>query len=116
MPVDKKETLDKTLKFRLSASEFEEIKLLSKAAGKPISAYLRLCALNKNFHSSIPSRVVSTVDSQAAFEIRKIGALIKSRYPKDDKSWTNEEKRQYWMALNELLAISRTLEGDKDVS
>lgn len=116
MPVDKKETLDVTLKFRLSKSEHAEIKVRAKASNIPVSAYLRLCALKQPGQTLVTSHTVSAVDSQAAFEIRRVGALIKSRYPKDDKSWTNDEKRQYWLAMNELLAISRTLEGNKDVS
>lgn len=116
MANDKKEILDDTLKFRLSKAEHAEIKVRAKAANMPISAYLRFCALQQPGQILVASNPVSAIDSQAAFEIRRIGALIKSRYPKDDKSWTNEEKRQYWIAMNELLTISRMLSGEKDVS
>lgn len=97
---------NQTFKLRISELDKQRLKERADAAGVSSSAFL-INAISEN-------PIVIPGDPKAAYELRRAGALMKSRYPSLAK-WTMEEKRQYWAALNELLSIARKIEGNKDV-
>lgn len=107
-----KTILDKTIKFRLSKDELEELKLRAKNAMMPVSEYIRTSALHNSVIKTIP-KAASPNLNPASFELRKIGAMMKSLYPKES-NWTNEEKRKYWASMKELLSLARKIEGEVD--
>jgi hypothetical protein len=59
---------------------------------------------------------VRSLDSDAAYELRRIGAMLKHLYPKD-ANWSNDEKRRYWHAMDTLLGYaSQIVPQSKDLS
>lgn len=59
---------------------------------------------------------VRALDSDAAYELRRIGAMLKHLYPKG-ANWSNDEKRRYWHAMDTLLGYaSQIVPQSKDIS
>ena len=46
----------------------------------------------------------------AVLELRKIGAMLRGLYPKQDAGWSNAEKRRYWNAMETLLQKAYAIE------
>ncbi|MHB1954476.1 MAG: plasmid mobilization protein [Sulfobacillus sp.] len=67
-----------------------------------LSDYLRWIALGH--------RVCSVVDLQMVGELRRLGALLKHRYPQA-AYWTPEEKRRYWAGYEQLMDLAVRLEA-----
>ncbi|MHB1942552.1 MAG: plasmid mobilization protein [Acidiferrobacteraceae bacterium] len=55
-------------------------------------------------------RVRSVVDLQMVGELRRLGALLKHRYPQA-AYWTTEEKRRYWAGYEALMVLAVRLEA-----
>ncbi|MHB1587399.1 MAG: plasmid mobilization protein [Acidiferrobacteraceae bacterium] len=70
-----------------------------------LSDYLRRIALGHRVHS--------VVDVQMVGELRRLGALLKHRYPQA-AYWTPEEKRRYWAGYEALMALAVRLEAAID--
>ena len=51
---------------------------------------------------------VRAIDSDAAFELRRLGSMLKHLYPKD-ANWSNEEKRRYWQSMEVILGYAEQL-------
>ena len=94
--------------FRCTRAEIDAINAHAAQAGMRPGVFVRDLAL-----SGGKLRIVSRVDESAVFELRRLGAMLKSLYPKD-ANWTNEEKRHYWSAMKSVLEHADRLTGGKD--
>lgn len=101
---------DRFYHFRASADEIEKIEQNARAVGMRANAYVRSLAL-----SGGQLRIKNRVDESAVFELRRLGALLKSQYPKES-NWTNEEKRKYWAGMQAVLEhAARLADGSEHV-
>jgi hypothetical protein len=99
---------DRYFHFRASTPEIDTINRNATQAGMRAGPYARDLAISGgNLH------IVSRVDESAVFELRRLGAMLKSLYPKNS-NWTNEEKRTHWAAMQAVLAHARKLSGEDD--
>jgi hypothetical protein len=94
--------------FRCTRSEIDAINAHAAHAGMRPGVFVRDLAL-----SGGKLRIVSRVDESAVFELRRLGAMLKSLYPKES-NWTNEEKRHYWSVMKSVLEHADRLAGGKD--
>lgn len=94
------------MKVRVSEAERDAIHKRARDLGLTVSDFLRQACLNGSI-------TVRALDSDAAFELRRLGAMLKSLYPKD-ANWTNDEKRRYWAAMQALLGYAERLVPPKD--
>ncbi|SCC94659.1 putative Mobilization protein MobB [Thiomonas sp. X19] len=99
---------DRFFHFRASTPEIDAINRHAAQAGMRPGVFVRDLAL-----SGGNLRLVSRVDASAVFELRRLGAMLKSLYPKES-NWTNEEKRAHWAAMKTVLAHARKLSGEDD--
>jgi len=90
----------KWIRLRASEDEFDAIYSRAEKLGLTVSDFIR--------QATTGVVQVRVIDSEAAFELRRIGAMLKSMYPKD-ANWTAEEKRRYWQALETLLGYAEKL-------
>ena len=91
--------------FRCTRAEIETINSNATQAGMRPGVFVRDLAL-----SGGKLRIVSRVDESAVFELRRLGAMLKSLYPKES-NWTNEEKRHHWAAMTAVLEHADRLAG-----
>lgn len=103
----------KMVKFRATPEEVAALKKLADASGMPVGRYLREKGLGGSI--KVTDKVVST-SSAEAFELRRLGAMLKALYPKES-NWTADEKRQWWGQMNLLIGIAQKIEanGEADV-
>lgn len=94
--------------FRCTRAEIDAINAHAAQAGMRPGVFVRDLAL-----SGGKLRIVSRVDEGAVFELRRLGAMLKSLYPKN-ANWTGEEKRHYWSAMKSVLEHADRLAGGKD--
>ncbi|MBN8744556.1 MAG: hypothetical protein J0I24_09635 [Thiomonas arsenitoxydans] len=92
--------------FRCTRAEIDAINAHAAQAGMRPGVFVRDLAL-----SGGKLRIVSRVDESAVFELRRLGAMLKSLYPKES-NWTNEEKRRHWSAMQAVLEHADRLAGD----
>ncbi|MEJ2631879.1 MAG: hypothetical protein P8011_05525 [Acidihalobacter sp.] len=84
------------------AESIEDVKQKAKAAGLPVAEFVRRAIDGR--------RTASVVDRQMVGELRRLGALLKHRYPKDS-NWSLEEKREYWAQMERITALAGELEA-----
>ena len=92
----------RVIKVYVDAAGYQHIADNAAKANRFLSDYLRRIALGH--------RVRSVVDRQMVGELRRLGALLKHRYPQA-AHWTTEEKRRYWAAHEQLMALAVRLEA-----
>ena len=92
--------------FRCTRAEIDTINGHAAQAGMRPGVFVRDLAL-----SGGKLRIVSRVDESAVFELRRLGAMLKSLYPKES-NWTNDEKRRHWDAMKAVLEHADKLAGD----
>jgi hypothetical protein len=105
-------TRDVFLKFRVTADEQVVIKARAQLAAKPVSTFIRDLALGSSLiQAAAMQRVAAARElNPAVLELRKIGAMMRGLYPKQDASWSNEDKRRYWNAMETLLQKAYAIE------
>jgi len=88
-------------KVRWTVDEYAEVALRAEKVGMTVSGYIRHVALGK--------KLVPLVDLMWIGELRRIGGLLRHRYPQVQSSpnWTAQEKEKYWQARDELLEFAR---------
>ncbi len=91
----------RVIKVYVDEAGYRHIAENAASANRFLSDYLRRLALGH--------RVRSVVDRQMVGELRRVGALLKHRYPQA-AHWTTEEKRRYWAGYEQLMALAVTLE------
>lgn len=92
--------------FRCTRAEIDAIHRNAAQAGMRPGVFVRDLALSGGKLS-----IVSRVDENAVFELRRLGAMLKGLYPKT-ANWTNEEKRRHWAAMKAVLEHADKLAGD----
>ena len=92
----------RVIKVYVDEAGYQRIAGNAAKANRFLSDYLRRIALGH--------RVRSVVDLQMVGELRRLGALLKHRYPQASY-WTPEEKRRYWAAQEQLMALAVRLEA-----
>jgi hypothetical protein len=99
------------LKFRVTQEELDLFDQKAKELGVTVSQLIREATL-------FGSVKVSIAKSEAGFEFRRLGALLKHLYPARDERWTSEEKKQWWALIQDLRGKADRLEivanGAKD--
>ena len=97
---------------RLSTDELAAIKARAQSADKPVSAFLRDLALGSPLIQAAAMQKIAAARelNPAVLELRKIGAMLRGLYPKNDVSWSNAEKRRYWNAMQTLLQTAYAIE------
>jgi hypothetical protein len=92
------------LKLRVTPDEAELFNQRAQTLGVSVSQLIRDTALN--------GPVSVTVDkSQAGFEFRRTGALLKHLYPARDQRWTVDDKKQWWALVQNLRDRADKLES-----
>lgn len=105
------QTRIKRFELRLTESEFNAIKKNATSTGKTIANFIREATIQD---AVVVQRVeAKKSNNEIAFELRKIGAMMRGFYPKNDLSWTNEDKRRYWEAMETLLQRAYAIEKGK---
>ena len=92
----------RVIKVYVDEAGYQHIAENAAKANRFLSDYLRRIALGHRVHS--------VVDTQMVGELRRLGALLKHRYPQA-AYWTTEEKRRYWAGYEQLMALAVTLEA-----
>jgi len=107
-----KATRDVFLKIRVTADEQVFIKVRAQSADKPVSAFLRDLALGSPIIQAAAMQKITAARelNPAVLELRKIGAMMRGLYPKNDAGWSNAEKRRYWNAMQTLLQTAYAIE------
>ncbi|MHB1528018.1 MAG: plasmid mobilization protein [Acidiferrobacteraceae bacterium] len=95
----------RVIKVYVDEAGYQHIAGNAASANQFLSDYLRRIALGH--------RVRSVVDLQMVGELRRLGALLKHRYPQA-AYWTTEEKRRYWAGYEQLMALAVALEAAID--
>lgn len=88
------------VKVRVNQREREAFARRARELGISVSDLIRQAAFG--------TVTVRALDSDAAFELRRIGAMLKSLYPKNS-NWSADEKRRYWKAMESLLGFAEQL-------
>jgi|GEM_PF-4689740 len=87
-------------KVRWTVDEYAELVERAEKVGMTVSSYIRHVALGK--------KLVPLVDLMWISELRRIGGLLRHRYPqvKASPNWTAQEKEKYWQTREELLEFA----------
>lgn len=88
------------IKLRTTPAEREAIVGRARDLGLTVSDLIR--------QATTGTVTVRALDSDAAFELRRLGAMLKSLYPKN-ANWSNDEKRRYWSAMQTILGYAEEL-------
>ncbi|MHB1528586.1 MAG: plasmid mobilization protein [Acidiferrobacteraceae bacterium] len=91
---------DPWISFRCNPTCQAQIRAKADQAGLTVSEFIRRVVQNR----AIPA----IADQELVGQLKRVGALLKHRYPKDS-NWTTEEKRRYWVAYEELMALAGKL-------
>jgi len=91
----------KRIGIRCSEDEYGAIMNKALMAELTLSEFIRRAVLGRV--------IKSVVDREAVGELRRLGAMLKHLYPKT-VTWTLEEKRRYWTAHEQLIALAVALE------
>jgi len=98
-------------KVRWTVDEYAEIVERAKEVDMTVSSYIR--------HAALQKEIVPRVDLLWIGELRRIGGLLRHRYPqvKASPNWIAQEKQKYWQTRDELLKFARqatqTITGKK---
>lgn len=84
------------------AASIARIQEKAEAAGLPMSELIRRAVDGR--------RLSCVVDRRMVGELRRLGAMLKHRYPKDS-NWSPEEKRDYWAAMERIMELASELEA-----
>jgi hypothetical protein len=99
------------LKLRVSPDEAERFNARAAALGVSVSQLIRDSAL----HGAV---YVTLEKTQAGYEFRRLGAMLKHLYPARDIRWTAQDRKHWWALIKELRERADTLEatasGGKD--
>ena len=99
------------LKLRVSLDEAERFNARAAALGVSVSQLIRDTAL----HGAV---YVTIERAQAGYEFRRLGAMLKHLYPARDIRWTAEDRKKWWVMINELREradmLESTASGGKD--
>lgn len=99
------------LKLRVSRDEAERFSERAASLGVSVSQMIRDTVL----HGAV---YVTLEKSQAGYELRRLGAMLKHLYPARDIRWTVEDRKKWWALIHELRERADTLEtiasGGKD--
>lgn len=89
--------------FRLATKDVDALdaKLVQTNIGR--SEFIRRAVLGVPIHSSTDEKMVS--------ELKRLGALMKHQYPKHS-NWTDTEKRQYWLLMEQLTGLAKNLQAN----
>ena len=100
---------NQVIKFRASEDEVKAINDRASIAGVSVSRYLRDVGMGNEIKIS---RSMVAAPSPVAFELRKIGAMLKSMYPKEG-GWTSQEKRDWWNTMSLLIGIAQRIDTER---
>jgi hypothetical protein len=89
------------IEFRCDEKEYQVIVNKALMAGLTLSEFIRRVILGRV--------IKSVVDRKAVGELRRLGGMLKHLYPKA-LHWTLEEKRRYWAAHEQLVALAVAIE------
>lgn len=105
----------KYIKIRVTDEESRLIQTGAKNADKPVSQHLRDLSMGTPpVKASLIEQTAADVrNKEIAFELRKIGAMMRGFYPKNDPTWSNEDKKRYWEAMETLLQHAHAIERSK---
>ena len=92
------------LKLRVSSEEVELFNARAVMLNVTVSQLIRDTAL----HGAV---FVALEKSQAGYEVRRLGAMLKHMYPSGDARWTDEDRNLWWALINELRDRADTLEA-----
>ena len=92
------------LKLRVSHDEVERFNERAAALNVSVSQLIRDTALQG-------AVFVTLEKSQAGYEFRRLGAMLKHLYPARDIRWTAEDRKKWWALINELRERADTLEA-----
>ena len=92
------------LKLRVSYDEAQRFNERAAALGVSVSQLIRDTAL----HGAV---YVTLEKSQAGYEFRRLGAMLKHLYPARDIRWTAEDRKKWWALIHELRERADTLEA-----
>jgi hypothetical protein len=92
------------LKLRVSTDEVAHFNSRASALGVSVSQLIRDTAL----HGAV---FVALEKSQAGFELRRLGAMLKHMYPAVDVRWTDGDRDRWWALINELRESADKLEA-----
>ena len=99
------------LKLRVSSEEVELFNARAVMLNVTVSQLIRDTAL----HGAV---FVALEKSQAGYEFRRLGAMLKHLYPARDSRWTAEDRKKWWALINELREradmLESTASGGKD--
>lgn len=100
---------DKFIHFRVTSDEDRRIRERAKNAGLQLSDFIRQSSMNGKVEVS---RIEEhkPLHSEVAFELRRIGAMLKSMYPKDG-NFTTAEKRKWWSSISAILGAADRVDG-----
>lgn len=92
------------LKLRVSREEVESFNARAAMLNVSVSQLIRDMVLNG-------SVFVALQKSQAGYEFRRLGAMLKHMYPAADARWTDEDRNRWWALINELRERADALES-----
>ena len=92
------------LKLRVSRNEVERFNERAASLGVSMSQMIRDTAL----HGAV---YVTVEKTQAGYEFRRLGAMLKHLYPARDIRWTADDRKKWWALINELRERADTLEA-----
>ena len=99
------------LKLRVSRNEVERFNERAASLGVSVSQMIRDTAL----HGAV---YVTVENTQAGYDFRRLGAMLKHLYPARDSRWTAEDRKKWWALINELRdradMLESTASGGKD--
>lgn len=103
------QTRGKIIRLRVSPEENEAIRGRAQQSGLPLSEFVRqACMSGKITISQLDER--KPLHSEAAFELRRIGAMLKGMYPKDG-NFSAAEKRKWWSSISAILGAANRVDG-----
>ena len=105
----------KLILIRISDEDRLVIRTNANNSDKSVSQYIRDLAVGTpaNKAKTIEQTATDSRNKEIAFELRKIGAMMRGFYPKNDPIWSNEDKRRYWAAMETLLQRAHAIEQSK---
>ncbi len=96
---------DPWISFRCAPPCQARIRAKADQAGLTVSEFIRRVVQN---------RAISAIaDQELVGQLKRVGALLKHRYPKT-ANWTPEEKRRYWAGYEALMALAEELRAALD--
>ena len=96
---------DPWISFRCPPPCQARIRAKADQAGLTVSELIRRVVMNR----AIPA----IADQELVGQLRRVGALLKHRYPKT-ANWTPEEKRRYWAGYEQLMTLAERLKAALD--